>query len=227
MTTETLHHHVHFSLRDDRLIDLISVVLISLATLMTAWCSYQSSSWGSLQAKRYAEANELRIKAASEEDAAHTRTAIDVSLFVQYLSARSAEHSQFADFLRAHFPDELKKATDEWEATHPETNPSAPSSPFTMPSFKVDAQERADRFNQIANEAFMNGLHANQHSDDYVLVTVLFASVSFLGGIGGKLRYPFHLVLLAFGALLLVLAFGMLTRLPATPIKPLIAEFKY
>jgi len=226
VTTETLGRH-RLSIDFDRFTDLASVVLISCATLLTAWCSYQSSSWGSLQAKRYAEAEGLRIKAAAEQDTAHTRTAIDVGLFVQYLSARSSGHSQFAEFLRAHFPEELKKATDEWEATHPETDPTAPSSPFTMPAFKIDAQERSETLTRAANETFLTGLQANQHSDDYVLVTVLFASVSFLGGIGGKLRYPFHLVLLAFGALLLVLAFGMLTRLPATPLKPLIAEFKH
>ena len=227
MTSETLEHRpLHLSVNFDRVVDLVSVVLISFSTVLTAWCSYQSSSWGNIQAKRYAEAESLRITASTEQDAAHTRTAVDVGLFVQYLSARSTGRTQFGDFLRDHFPPELKQATVDWEATDPDTNPSAPNSPFAMPSFQLESKALADEATHKANEAFMAGIEANAHSDDYVLVTVLFASVSFLGGVGSKLRFPFHLVMLGFGMVLLLVAGAMLTRLPATPIKPLVAEFK-
>ncbi|MBS2033123.1 MAG: hypothetical protein JST54_34945 [Deltaproteobacteria bacterium] len=227
MTTETLEHRpFHLSVNFDRWVDLFSVVLISFATLLTAWCSYQSSSWGNIQAKRYAEAESLRIQASTEQDDANSRTAIDVGLFVQYLSARSAGRNEFSDFLRNHFPPELKQATTEWEATNPERNPSAPNSPFAMPSFKLEPRLRAEEATRAANTAFLSGIQANTHSDDYVLVTVLFASVSFLGGVGGKLRFPFHILLLGFGLLLLLVAGAMLTRLPASPFKPLAAKIE-
>ncbi|MBS2028575.1 MAG: hypothetical protein JST54_11780 [Deltaproteobacteria bacterium] len=211
----------------DRFIDIVTVVMISCAALMTAWCSYQSSKWSGVQGKVFAIASAARVRASTMRERGSVRTAVDVGLFVHYVNARFMEHSPLADFLHQRFPPELRRSMDDWLATEPFTNPSAPESPFVMSSFELEANKEADRFEAEATEAYERGIAANDHATDFVLVTVLFASVSFLAGVGGKLRAPFHLAVVLIGLVILLGAIAILSRLPTAPVGGLAANLHW
>ena len=76
---------------------------------------------------------------------------------------------------------------EEWLATEPIANPDAPATPFEMDAYSspgaVEAETLRARADQLAAEART----ANQNGDNYVLTTVLFASVRFFAGVSTKL----------------------------------------
>ena len=88
------------------------------------------------------------------------------------------------------------------------------SSPFVMPQYHLEPLADAEKASKSATEAFAKAQAANQQSDDYVLFTVFFASLTFIGGISTKLRYPMPVAMLALGMTFLVILGVEVIRLP-------------
>jgi hypothetical protein len=173
-----------------RRIDVISTVLLSLATLATAWAGYQSSRWHSEQAKMQAKATAIRIESTRSQDVANREAQIDVALFFQWVDARSQGQSRLADFYRARFTDRLAPAFNAWITRGPFTNPNAPSSPFAMAQYTVAANEDATTQEAAANAASAQATEDIQHADNYVFAVVLFAASLFFAGISTRMRTP-------------------------------------
>lgn len=169
-------------------IELLSAILLSLATLGSTWCAYQASLWGGVQATRYTMASSLRAEAVRKTNIAARKINIDVGLFVEYAAAISQDNPMLAEFLFDRFRPELKKATQEWLKTKPLKNPNAPRHPFELKEYVIIEQQEADSLIAKAEQRFEEGRNANKNSDQYVLFTVLFASVLFFAGIGVKFR---------------------------------------
>jgi hypothetical protein len=163
--------------------ELLSAIILSLATILTAWCGYQATRWSGEQALYYSEASALRIKSAQKDNEATQLSAIHVGLFVQYSAAISQDNRALADFLYQRFPPPLKAATDAWLATQPLKNPDAPAGPFQMPEYVLPQTQEAKELDVLADQKFQQANEANERSDKYVLLTVIFASVLFFGGI--------------------------------------------
>ncbi|GAH45288.1 unnamed protein product [marine sediment metagenome] len=122
-------------------------------------------------------------------------------MFVEWASAVSQEDQRLEDFLFERFPPELKRATDAWLTLEPETNPNAPPSPFAMPEYTLVQSEESEKLAIMADGFFEQATQANLTSDNYVLLTVIFASVLFFGGISGKFQsrtIDFAMLILAF-----------------------------
>lgn len=175
----------------DRLVDILSVVLISLAALGTAWCSYESARWSALQALNYSKANAARVQASTYSDRANTHRIVDVMIFAEYMRAVD-QHERFASFVRARFGPPLEKAVTAWLATDPLRNPKAPRTPFAMNVYHLPDEDAARNASARADALVAEAVSANETSDSFVFLTVLFAAASFLGGIAIKLRRPIH-----------------------------------
>jgi signal transduction histidine kinase len=201
--------------RFDRWVEFFSAVVLSLATVLTAWSGYQAALWGGEQAKAYSEASAARIMAAQQNSQAMLRGSIHVGLFTEYAAAISEENQRLADFLYTRFPAELKTATDAWRATDPLNNPNAPLSPFDMPEYQLPQQVEAQRLEEQAAQKSAEADQANQQSDQYVLLTVIFAMVLFFGGISGKFQWRvIDLAMLGLGVIVLLGGLWFLLRSP-------------
>ena len=55
-----------------------------------------------------------------------------------------------------------------------------------MPEYTSAAQKESDRLLEVATQNLKDAEEANQHSDNYILLTVMFASVLFFGGVSTK-----------------------------------------
>jgi hypothetical protein len=142
-------------------------------------------------------------------------TSLYANLFVAWVTAFSEENQELADFLYQRFPPELKTATDAWLATEPRTNPDAPPSPFAMPEFVVAQSTEASRWDAEATAQAELAEQANETSDRYVLLTVLFASVLFFGGISGKFQSRIvDVLMLVLAILVLLVGLVVLFRFP-------------
>jgi hypothetical protein len=200
----------------DRWVDLASVVLISAATVLTAWCGYEAARWTSLQTKAYNTSSIYRIQAAVENGRTNALETIDVATFLEYVRAVATGRSDEQAFLYHRFRPEMRRAVDAWLATKPLVNPNAPASPFAMPQYHLKTSEEAERLNALATDSFNNAANFTELGDEYVRLTVIFAAVSFLAGISTKFVFPSHIVVvvIGFGAL----AFGLI-RMFGFPIR--------
>lgn len=174
--------------RAERRIDLVSTVLLALATLATAWAGYQASRWHSEQAKLQTKATASRIESTRSQDVADREAQIDVALFFQWVDANSQGQSKLAEFYRARFTDRLAPAFDAWIATKPFSNPQAPSSPFVMTQYGVAANDDSASLETTADAASAQAAEDIHRADNYVLAVVLFAACLFFAGLSTRMR---------------------------------------
>lgn len=201
--------------RFDRWIEFASAILLSLATVATAWAGYQAALWGGEQTQHSAAANVAYVQAAKMSNQAVQMTSLHANLFVAWASAISEENPELADFLYARFPAELQVATDAWLATKPLQNLDAPPTPFVMAEYQLVQNTQAAELQQQAETEAELANRANEISDRYILLTVIFASVLFFGGISGKFQSKgVDIAMLTLAALVLLIGVGILVTYP-------------
>ncbi len=174
--------------RIDRWIEFLSAAILALAAVGTSWCGYQAARWRGKQAESFIEALAAQQNSIQKTNQAVLVQSLHVDLFVEWASAVRQEDQQLADFLFERFPPELKAATAAWLTLEPEANPNAPPSPFAMPEYILEQNEESEKLSIMADKFFKQATQANLVSDNYVLLTVIFASVLFFGGISGKFQ---------------------------------------
>ncbi|MBK8048310.1 MAG: hypothetical protein IPK16_15015 [Anaerolineales bacterium] len=201
--------------RFDRWVEFLAAVVLSLATVATAWAGYQAAMWGGEQTRHTTAATTANMQAALQTNIAQQRGNLQATLFVQWATAMSEENTELADFLYARFPKELRVATDAWIATKPRENPDAPGTPFEMKEFSLPETARAAEFSKQAEDESALADAANDTSDHYILLTVIFASVLFFGGISGKFQSKFiDLAMLVMAGTVFLVALGVLATYP-------------
>ena len=172
----------------ERRLELISTVLLALATVATAWAAYQSRQWTGEQAQATSHATANRIAENRVSALANRQVQIDVATFIQWLDARQQHRSALADFYRARFRPEFQPPFASWLATRPFENKTAPPTPFAMPQYRLKASAQAERLEATAAADSEQAKEANQRADNYMLAVVLFASSLFFAGLSTKLQ---------------------------------------
>jgi len=218
-------------MRKDR-VELISTIILSLATIALAWSAFQSGKWSGVQAIAFSEAGANRVESTRFDTLAGQQTQVDITLFTDWIGAIRGELDQgievideqgryvpikgtLSNFLYLRMREEFRPALDAWLATDPVNDDTAPSSPFVMDEYEVAARAEADRFLALAEQRSQDARDANQISDTYVLTAVLFATVLFFGGVASKLeKRASRTVALLSSATFLVLAIITLASLP-------------
>ena len=194
--------------RWEPLAEIIATILLALATLATAWSGYQSARWGGVQSTNYSQAGALRTESVRASNQAGQLAQIDIGIFTNWINAYAVDNQRLVDFYEQRFRPEFKVAFDAWLATDPANNPDAPKSPFSMPEYSLSLAQEADRLEQEASETFQVGAAANQTSDDYILNTVILASVLFLAGVQSRMKsIPARMIIDILG--LVILVFGL------------------
>jgi hypothetical protein len=195
--------------------EIIAVVLLAVTAILTAWSGFESSKWGGAMSISFSQASSARIEAARHDSDAVTRQAIQVGLFTQWVQAVGANDTKVSDFISARFPEPLATAFKDWVATHPLTNPSAPRSPFDMPSYKIPDRAAAAAADSRADAKFQTALRYNQRGDNYTVLTVLFAVVLFFAAMSTRITsYAVRWVLLGLAIATFLAGTGLLISLP-------------
>jgi len=105
---------------------------------------------------------------------------LDISTFNTWIEERTQGEERVADLYIDRFSPEFRVAFDAWLATRPFSNPDAPPGPSFMPEYRNALLERSAELHDRASEAFRRGTEARETEDDYIRLTVLFATVLFL-----------------------------------------------
>jgi hypothetical protein len=198
-------------------VELLATVLLALAAVATAWCSYQATRWNGEQAKAGAAASAVRFQAARAADLANAQTEVDVATFSQWVNAYARNEAKLADFYRARFRPEFAPAVEAWIATKPLVNSDAPLTPFRMPQYKLAATAKADRLDKQAEVLAAEVRRDLQRASNYVLGVVLCAVALFFAGMSAKLSSrQLRLALLVLGCVVFLGTVAWLITFPVS-----------
>jgi len=202
------HRHVLF--------EPLVLLLLSLATVGTAWCSFQAAVWGGVSQRTMNLSATASRRAAVAQMRSTQITLLDVMLFSEYINAHSSSNETLARFYSDRFRGEAKTAFEAWMATHPFENPEAPPHPFVHNFYKPRLLEDASLAEAEGQQLWEKAGEAGRTSRSYVFVTVLLASVLFCAGTGSKFEKAWvRRSVLVLGLAALLFAAVRLLSLPA------------
>ncbi len=185
---------------------------MALATLGTAWSSYESAAWTRRANRLMNEFNSLERKAGILTMQGLQTATIHTTMFMQVLAAQEAGNEKLAGFYVQRFPPDLRKAYDAWLAQNPLEAPNAEPHPFVPQLYEMrGAKEAADATSTAATK-LKEARSAGSFSGQYLANTVLFATVLFFANAAAKfeqrrVRVPsFYFALAAFAFALVRIA---------------------
>jgi hypothetical protein len=174
------------SARKQALFEPIALILLSLATVGTAWCSFQAAVWGGVAQRNMNLSAASGRRAVTLELQSYQMALMDVLLFSQQMNAHASSNETLARFYADRFRGEAKVAFAEWMATRPFENPNAPPHPFVTNFYKPRLLQEARQVDADSQNFWQEGGNAGRTSRSYVLITVLLACALFCGGAAAK-----------------------------------------
>jgi hypothetical protein len=195
-----------------RWVEPVAALLMALATLSTAWCSFESAAWTRKSNRLMNEFNTLERKAGLLTMQGTQQATIHAAMFMQVLAAQQAGNEKLVNFYVERFPPELRKAYDAWLAQKPFENTDADPHPFVPKLYEPrGTREAADATAKAANSQREAG-NAGSISGQYLANTVLFAAVLFFASASGRFEQR-RVRLVAFAFALAVFMFALVRTL--------------
>lgn len=202
----------------DRRLAIIEAVLLAAVAVLAAWSGYSSAKWSTESRLKLAQASAARTEAGTDELGAMSQRNFDSSTFNAWFVAYVAGNPQKEAVAEQRFTPNFRAAFDAWMATDPTTNPNAEPGPTYMPEYKQPQAVSATALNNKADQLYSEGSTDGSRSDDYVRITVYFATVLFLVAISGHFRVrSARIGLIVVGVGILVFSVTQLVSLPLPP----------
>ena len=167
-------------------VEPVAALLMALATLSTAWCSFESAAWTRKGNGLMNEFNTLERRAALLSLQGMQQATIQTAMFTDVMAAKQAGNEQLANFYVERFPPELRKAYDAWLAQKPFENPSADPHPFVPNLYEMRGSREAADASAKAAKSQREAGSAGSISGQYLANTVLFATVLFFANASAK-----------------------------------------
>jgi hypothetical protein len=173
-----------------RWIEPAVALLMSMATVSTAWSSYQSAAWTRTANGLMNEANALERRAALLDVQGSQALVLHASMFMQILAAQHAGNQRLADFYVRRLAPDVKTAYDTWLAQKPFENPAADPHPFVPGLYQMRGAAEATALRAEAGERVAAARKAGNLSGQFLANTVLFAAMLFFAAMSGKFEQP-------------------------------------
>lgn len=194
-------------------VELVAAVLLGLAAMAIAWCTYQSALWGGQQDEAYTESVRAANEAVDLLQAADTIRALDQTLYVEVLSSGVCDDGARGDAatcerILANMSDEGTAAIGSWMS-------GDTANPFESQAYTAALYGEGERARATSDEFFSQGGEANENGDNYELASTALTAVLFFAGIslvlhGSRTRWA----LLIIAGLLFVVGAGYAVTLP-------------
>lgn len=209
MTTPSTDSEALFNKR----LEIVTTIVLAIASFLTAWSGYQASQWGSIQAISLSQASSKRVQSAQFAQIGNQDRLLDVVAFTSWLEATGTQNQRLADFFRARFRKEFTPAFDAWLAGNPLEDQSAARTPFELPAYQPAHLVESEELEAEADALFTKGTNASDVSSAYVRVTVFVAAALFFAAISKtfQIRGP---RLITLGLAIILLLFGAINLAP-------------
>lgn len=196
-------------------VEPVTAVLMALATLSTAWCSYQSAAFTRRANRLMNDYNALERRAGVLTLQGMQSATIHIAMFMQVLGARQAGDEKLASFYVDRLPPDARQAYEAWILQKPFENPQAASHPFVPELYQVRGTREAAEASEKAAHHLQESRNAGNVSGQYLANTVLFATVLFFASASGKFEQRrVRVVAFAFAASVFAFAIGRTLMLP-------------
>lgn len=183
-------------------IEIAAAIILAVASLVTAWSTYQASQWTRTQSAAAAQVTAALLESTRLTTLSSQDALVDVVTFTSWLDAYTTDNTELAGFYRQRFRAEFKPAFEAWVATQPTINSDAPPSPFVMPEYDNADADAALAAQERAAELQLQVRAAADNASHYIRNTIFMASALFFVGISrmfpeGALRLTLVIVALA------------------------------
>ncbi|MGZ5552061.1 MAG: hypothetical protein ACXWHF_00330, partial [Chthoniobacterales bacterium] len=139
-----------------------------MATLGTAWCSYQSAAWTRRSNRLMNEFNSLERRAGLLNVQGMQAATIHVAMFMEMLAAQHAGNEELAKFYVERFPPDARKAYDAWIAQKPFENSAADPHPFVPNLYEMRGTREAAEATETAASKIQQARNAGDFSGQYL-----------------------------------------------------------
>jgi hypothetical protein len=196
-------------------LETAGAILMAVASLSTAWCSFESSRWSGQSAKAASAAESLERKANVLRLDGLQHKAVHLQVFMEYVAAHFAGNAALERFYVDRFPPEVRKAYDAWMAEKPFENPAAAPHPFVTPYYETRGAREMESSLGEAAQSKEKAQRTGVTAGSYLTNTVLLATVLFFVGITARLPSPrIRLGSFFFGSALFLFAVARMVVLP-------------
>jgi hypothetical protein len=172
----------------DRLVEMVAVLVLGLATVGTAWCGYQAAQWSGRQSTATSTSTDQRVEASRLFGVATQKVSYDSSMIAQYAQAVQAKNTELVAFYRATLiREEMLPVIDRWEA---EIRAGGTPTRLIDDTSYMDAQLGPyQTATAKADASSKQALQAGDTSHEYVINTILLAVALFFSGVLSSFRY--------------------------------------
>ena len=189
--------------RGNRLLEVLAVALLGVATIGSAWCGYQATRWNSEESDLARQSSTQQVEAARQFGLATQVVSYDTNTISQYANAAAADNTDLMRFYRETLiRPEFLPILDQWEE-----QVAAGSIPDNLLNDQryLESQLAPYRETEARAEALqLEAQEAGNEADDYVLTTLILASALFFAGLTTSFRVRFARLLLLGGSSLLI-----------------------
>jgi hypothetical protein len=214
--SDTIGRPTRRAARSDRLIEILTVIVLGVSTVGSAWCGYEASRWNGEQGDLSREASDLDIEANRLTGIAVQQVAYDASLLADYAQAVATEQDRLAEFYRSSLVrPQFLPLLEEWEDEVAAGR--APDNLFEDEAYLADQLGPAFDIQAESEAATQDSQVAGRTADAYVLTTIFFAIALFFSGVTSSFRSRgVRTVLLMGAALTVAFALARVADLPIT-----------
>ena len=166
-----------------RIIEVLTVLLLAVATVGSAWCAYQVSQWNGMETDASRASAVARINGSREYALATQKVAYDAASVAQYAEAIVDGNEPLQTFLRASI---IRPAflplLDEWQAYIDETGEPPPNL-VENEEYLSGLFAKSTEYDEVALAATIEGDDAGRNADGYIVTTLFMASALFFAGV--------------------------------------------
>ena len=167
-----------------------NTILLAIATLAVAWCSYQAALWSGIQTFRLAESNKYGRLAQQKMIQSGQNKAMEEGAIITFVNAAFDGDTNKVNYILKGLRPELATILSNWLKSNPFEKSSAARNPMLLPEYQGIMETRMKESEDLSakgTEMFKQAQQANLNGDTYSLLTVMFSMVMFLGAITTRL----------------------------------------
>jgi hypothetical protein len=192
-----------------RFIEIVTVALLAVATVGSAWSAYQVSQWNGTETDEARISGALRIEASQAYLQGIQIVAYDASSIAEYSQAVAAENEELQAFIfETLVRPGLRPTMEEWREQY--ESGELPTNLLEDEEYLGELFAESQQLDADALAATERSEEAGSNADDYVQLTLFFAAALFFAGITASFRTRLPKLLLLAGATATLAAAGVL-----------------